>query len=104
MSTTLTYAFALDASKGMSFGASSSAVALPGTPASDTVVRVANLGPCHLAVAFGNSAVTVASNTGCMILAGQTEFLALPSGATYIAGISCGGQSSTTTVNVSTGN
>lgn len=96
-------AFTIDAAVGASFGSSSSAVALPGTLGSDTVVKVTNLGPCHLAVAFGSSGVTTTNSGGCVVPAGQTVYFGLGT-ATHMAGVSCGGPGTTTMVNVATGN
>jgi hypothetical protein len=96
-------AFTVDAAVGTAFIATSSAVALPGTLAGDTVVRVANLGPCAVVVKLGTSAaVTVTQSTGVAILAGDVEYLAI-NGNTYIAGCSVGGPGSST-VNICTGN
>jgi hypothetical protein len=95
-------AFTLDTAAGTSFGATSSAVALPGIPGSDLVVRICNLGPCHLACKLGGSGVTVTPSTGIVVLAGQVLVLAL-AGATYIAGVSCGGTGTASTVNIATG-
>jgi hypothetical protein len=96
-------AFTPDTSVGGAFLQASSAIALPGTLGSDSVVRVANLGPCHIAVALGSSSVTTTPSTGLVIPAGQVQYLALGT-ATYIAGVSCGGPSSASTVNITTGN
>lgn len=96
--------FAVDAAIGTSFGFTSTAVLLPGTPASDSIVRVCNLGPCHITVKLGTSnAVTVTQSTGMTILAGETEYLTLSTN-TYIAGVAAGGPGNTSTVNLATGN
>ena len=96
--------FSVDVAIGTSFGFTSSAVALPGTPGSDAMVRVCNLGPCHIAVALGTSnAITVTQSTGVVIPAGQVQYLTL-AGATYIAGAAAGGPSNASTVNIATGN
>ena len=50
--------FSIDASLGGSFGFASSAIALPGTPSADAMLRVCNLGSCHIAVALGNGPAT----------------------------------------------
>ena len=95
-------AFTLDQAAGTSFGATSSAVALPGTPGSDLVVRICNLGPCHLAVKLGGSTVTCTPSTGIVVLAGQVLVLAI-AGNTYLAGVSCGGTGTASTANIATG-
>jgi hypothetical protein len=96
--------FAVDAAQGTSFGFASTAVLLPGTPASDSIVRVANLGPCHISVKLGTSnAVTVTNSTGVVILAGQVLYLTLGAN-TYIAGVAAGGPGNASTVNLATGN
>jgi hypothetical protein len=93
--------FTVDTAAGTSFGSTSSPVALPGTPASDAFVRVANLGPCHIAVKLGvSNAVVVTPSTGVVILAGEAVFLTLSTN-TFIAGVAMGGNS---TVNLATGN
>ena len=94
--------FTLDVAAGTSFGATSSAVLLPGTPGADLTVRICNLGPCHVAIRLGGSTVTVTPSTGIVVLAGQVLVLAL-AGATYIAGVSCGGTGTASTVNIATG-
>jgi len=95
---------AVDAAIGTSFGFSSTAVLLPGTPGNDAYVRVANLGPCHVAVKLGTtSAVSVTQSTGLMILAGHVEYLTLGANM-YIAGCSAGGPGNASTVNIATGN
>lgn len=96
--------FAPDAAIGTSFGFASSAVALPGTPASDAMVRVCNLGPCHIAVKLGTTnAVTVTQSTGLIIAAGQTVHLTIGANL-WIAGVACGGPGNTSTANLATGN
>jgi hypothetical protein len=96
--------FAPDASTGTSFGSTSSTVALPGTPASDSMVRVCNLGPCHIAVKLGTASnIPVTSSNGMMILAGETVYLTLGAN-TFLGGVSAGGPSSASTVNITTGN
>lgn len=92
--------FTVDAAVGTSFGAASSNVALPGTPASDACVRIANTGPCHIAVKLGvDNTVTVTPSTGLVIPAGQVEFLTIGAN-TFIAGVAMGGNS---VVNLATG-
>lgn len=94
----------VDAAAGTAFGGTSSAVALPGTPANDAYVRIANLGPCHVAVKLGTTnATAVTSSTGLVILAGHVEYLTLGAN-TFIAGVSCGGPGTNSTVNLTTGN
>lgn len=94
--------FTVDAAIGGSFGFATSAITLPGTPASDACVRIANLGPCHISVALGGSTVTVSQSTGVVIPAGQVQYLTIGS-ATYIAGVAAGGPANTSTVNIATG-
>lgn len=104
MANTQKASFAPDTSVGGSFGFASSAILLPGTPAGDTIVRLTNLGPCHVAVKLGTTnAVTVTQSTGLIIPAGQVEYLTLGANL-YIAGVACGGPGNTSTVNISTGN
>lgn len=96
--------FAPDAAIGTSFGFTSSNIALPGTPATDAMVRVYNAGPNNIAVKLGTTiAVTVTSSTGLMVGAGQVAFLTIGANL-FIAGVSCGGPSTASTVNVTTGN
>lgn len=95
---------AVDTAAGTSFGGTTTAVALPGTPADDAYVRIANLGPCHVAVKLGTTnAVAVTPSTGLVILAGHVEYLTLAAN-TFIAGVSCGGPGTNSTVNLATGN
>lgn len=103
MAATPTPSFTLDAAVGTSFGFASTAVLLPGTPATDACVRVANLGPCHITVKLGtSSAATVTQSTGLTVLAGETVYLTIGSN-TYIAGVAAGGPGNTSTVNLATG-
>lgn len=97
--------FAIDASIGTSFGFTATNVALPGTVMSDTILRVANAGPCHVAVLLttSSSAATVTPSTGLMVLAGETAWLTIGS-ATHIMGVAAGGPSMASTVNLTTGN
>jgi hypothetical protein len=93
-----------DASIGAAPSSASAAVALPGTPASDSLVVITNLGPCHVACKLGTtSAVTVTPSTGAVVLAGRQLVLAIGSN-TYIAMISCGGTGTSSIVNLTTGN
>lgn len=85
--------------QGTSFGFASTNVALPGA---GTVLRIANLGPCHITVKLGDGTTTVTQSTGMVILAGQTEYLTV-SGSTNIAGVAAGGPGNSSTVNLSTG-
>ena len=104
MATTQQSSFAPDASVGGSFGFASSAIALPGTPSADAMVRVCNLGPCHISVALGtSSAVTTTQSTGLIVLAGQVQYLTIGAGDTYIAGVACGGPGNASTCNISCG-
>jgi hypothetical protein len=104
MPNTQTPSFAVDAAVGGSFGFASSVIALPGTPASDSIVRVCNVGPCHITVKLGvDDTVIVTQSTGLTILAGQTEYITLGAN-TYIAGVAAGGPNNASTVNIATGN
>lgn len=104
MAATPTPSFTIDGAIGTSFGFASTAVLLPGTTVStDASVRVANLGPCHVTVALGGSTVTVNQSNGLVVLAGQVQYIAIPAGATYIAGVAAGGPGNASTVNLSTG-
>lgn len=89
--------FAPAASQGGSFGFASTTMTLPGA---GTVLRVANLGPCHISVAFG---AVVTGQTGLAILAGHVEYLTVPDGATQLAGFALGGPGQSSTVNLSSG-
>jgi hypothetical protein len=91
--------FAPSAAQGGNFGFSSSRIAVPGA---GTVLRVANLGPNHIAVKLGDNTVTVTQSTGTVILAGQTEYFTVGSN-TNIAGVSAGGPGNTSTVNLASG-
>jgi hypothetical protein len=91
--------FAVSGAQGTSFGFASTTVPLPGT---GTLLRVSNLGPCHVTVAVGASGVTVTQSTGLTILAGQTEWLTVTAGQ-YIAGVAAGGPGNASTVNLATG-
>lgn len=101
-------AFTIDAAIGTSYNDSASAVALPGTPASDGVLRVANLGPFHLAVQFGTTAAAAKAgltpSTGLSIPAGQVQYLAIPAGALYLGGVVSGSGGASSIVNLATGN
>ena len=92
-----------DATVSTSFGATSSRVTLPGTPASDAYILVTNLGPLHISVKLGDNTVVATTSTCLAIPAGQS--LALTIGTTtYIAGITHGSQGQGSTVNITSGN
>lgn len=97
--------FAVDAAVGTSFGFTATNIALPGTVAGDSIVRVANLGPCHVAVRLTTSSsdVTVTPSTGIIVLAGGELWLTLGSN-TRIEGVASGGPGMASTVNIATGN
>jgi hypothetical protein len=84
---------------GGSFGFASSAIAIPGT---GTVLRIVNLGPCHIAVAVGASGVTVTQGAGLIIASGATEYLTVAAGQ-FLAGVACGGPGNSSTVNLASG-
>ena len=96
--------FTPDGTIGTSFSFASASVALPGTTlGTDTCVRIANLGPCHITVKLGtSSAVTVTQSTGLVVLAGHVEYITLGA-ATFIAGVAAGGPGNTSIVNIATG-
>lgn len=94
--------FTVDAAIGGAFGFTSSRIVLPGTPGSDTSVRVCNAGPCHIAVKLGDNTVVVTQSTGLLILAGQSVYLTIGA-ATNIAGVACGGPGNSSTINLATG-
>ncbi len=91
--------FAPAAAQGTSFGFASKTIALPGA---GSVLRVANLGPCHITVALGDDAVTVTQSTGLVIMAGGVEYLTVDA-QTSIAGVAAGGPGNTSTVNLASG-
>ena len=92
--------FAVAGAQGTSFGFASTAVALPAT---GVLLRVANLGPCHITVALGTTnAVTVNQGNGLVILAGHTEWLTTGSN-TFIAGVAAGGPGNASTVSLAVG-
>jgi hypothetical protein len=100
--TQVTYpGFTIDTSVGTSFGATSSRIALPGTPGSDTLVRIVNLGPNTISVALGGNTV-VATTQNLAIIPGQEIFLVIGA-ATYIAGIAHGSVGMGSTTNITTG-
>ncbi len=103
MAATPQTSFAVDAAVGTNFGFASTTTALPGTPASDACVRVANLGPCHISVKLGIVSTTVTQSTGLVVMAGETVYLTIGA-ATHIAGAAAGGPGNTSTVNLATGN
>lgn len=91
--------FAPTAAQGTSFGFASTNLPLPGA---GTVLRVANLGPCHITIKLGDGTATVNQSNGLTILAGQTEYLTVGT-ATNIAGVAAGGPGNASTVNLATG-
>jgi len=91
--------FLVSGATGTSFGFASTTVALPG---SGTLLRVTNLGPCHITVAIGGSGVTVNQGNGLVIAAGQTEWLTVTAGQ-FIAGVAAGGPGNASTCNLATG-
>ena len=93
-------AFTVDSSVGFAAGSTTSNVALPGTLASDTVVRITNMGPAHAAVALGGSTVA-ATNQNLVVRAGETQYLGINSN-TYLAAISIG--MGDAILNIATGN
>jgi hypothetical protein len=102
--TQITYpAFTLDAATGTSFGGTTSSVALPGTPGSDALVRVANLGPNTVSVRLTVGAGTVTLTNGIAVLPGQVQYLAITTGNDHIAGIAHGSLGMGSTVNIATG-
>lgn len=90
MATSPQPAFTVDAAVTAAFDNVTSAVALPGTPASDTVVRLVNVSTRTVYVALGTSAVTVTANTGLAIAPGQVATYLGLAGQTHIAGITSG--------------
>ena len=96
-------AFTLDAAAGTSFGGTSSSVALPGTPASDALVRVANLGPNTISVRLSVGAGAVSLTNGVAIIPGQVLYLAITTGQDHINGIAHGSLGMGSTVNIATG-
>lgn len=98
-------AFTPDGITGAAAIGSSQAIPLPGTPASDTIVRIANNSATPAAVKLGNdNTVTVTTSTGVVVPGGGVLVLALASGNTYLAIISCGGQGTNAILNIATGN
>ena len=96
-----TGSFAVTAAQGTSFGFASTNVAIPGGGTTG-VLRVANLGPCHITVKLGDGTTTVSQSTGLTVLAGQTEWLTIGT-ATNIAGVAAGGPGNSSTVNLAAG-
>lgn len=76
----------VDAVKTATFGPTTSNVALPGTPASDSIVVLTNLSTMPVLVKLGTGAVTVTISTGSVVMPGQQRVLAI-NGATNLAGI-----------------
>lgn len=93
-------AFTPGTSQGGSFGFASSRIAVPA--GAGTVLRVANLGPCHISVLLGDGTTTVSQSTGLVIMAGQVEYITT-GGAAFLAGVAAGGPGNSSTVNLSTG-
>lgn len=91
--------FLVSSAQGGSFGFASSRIAVPGGGA---VLRIANLGPCHISVLLGDDTATVTQATGLVIMAGQVEYLTVAS-AGFVAGVAAGGPGNSSTVNLSTG-
>ena len=98
-------AFTPDAAINFWFGATTSNVALPGTPASDTTVILTNQGQVPIFFKLGTTnAVTVTVATGFVVMPGQWRAIGIGSN-TYLAGITVGGQTGTgATANIVTGN
>lgn len=95
--------FTPDTSAGVSAGPASAAFALPGTPASDTTLRVANVGSMPVYCKLGaSSAVTVTNSTGLCVMPGRTEYLGI--GANTWIAITTGTLGTSSTVNLTTGN
>jgi hypothetical protein len=92
-------AFAPAGAQGTSFGFASTRIAVPGA---GPTLRVANLGPCHISVAFGDDTIVVTQSTGVVVMAGHVEYFTLPVGG-FVAGVAAGGPGNTSTVNLSTG-
>jgi hypothetical protein len=98
-----TSAFTPDASVGCSAGPTAAAVLLPGTPASDTTLRVTNIGNNPVGVKLGtSSAVTCTMSTGLVVMPGQTEYLGIGAN-TYLA-LCTGAPGTSSSVNLTTGN
>ncbi len=93
--------FAPAGAAGGNFGFASSRIAIS-TAGAGAVLRIVNLGPCHISVKLGDTTVTVTQSTGTVIAAGQTEYLTVGAN-TNIAGVAAGGPGNTSTVNLSTG-
>lgn len=95
--------FTPDASVGVSVGSSSAAVPLPGTPASDTTLRLCNVGSMPIFCKLGTTnAVAVTNATGLCVMPGRTEYLGIGAN-TYIA-MTTGTPGTSSTCNLSTGN
>lgn len=101
--------FTVDAAISTAFDTATSRIALPGTPASDTVVRLINTGTSDAYVLPGDATVTVTPQTGVLIAPGHVPTYLGINGATYIAGITSGAAYGATWVpsavlNIATGN
>ena len=91
-------AFTPDAAIGEAFGPVSSSVALPGTPASDSLVVVTNVSAVPVYVQLGTSSAVVAVvRASSLVLPGQVRVFAIGAN-TYIAGIILGGGTAYATV------
>jgi hypothetical protein len=93
-------AFAPTGAQGTSFGFSSTNLPLP--TGGGAVLRVANLGPCHISIVLGGAGATVTQSTGVVVMAGQVEYFTVAT-QTNIAGVACGGPGNASTVNLSIG-
>jgi hypothetical protein len=102
-------AFTTDAATTVTFNSAASNVALPGTPASDTVLRLVNLGSTPAYVKLGSSSVTVTPQTGVAILPGPVPVFLGINGATNLAGVTTNtgldaGWAGAAIINLATGN
>jgi len=85
--------FTVDAALTTSFGSPSTRVALPGTPASDATVRLLNLSGVPVFVALGSNTVVATVAAGVCIVPGPVPTYLGIGTATYLAGITQGGNS-----------
>ena len=83
-------AFTVDAVVNAAFDIASSRVALPGTPASDTVLRLVNVSGVPVYVVLGSNTVVATVATGVCIAPGPVPTYLGLAGATYLAGITSG--------------
>lgn len=99
--------FTPDATTATSAGPSASAIALPGTPASDTCACIVNFGPMPAAVQLfatqpsGSTLAACTMATGLVVMPGQSQLLGI-SGKTYIT-LTTGTPGTSATVNITTG-